>query len=53
MMILSINDTIHVFLFQQEEMEQINQRSGNTLKNDKKQVVFIEVHYFTIFKTIT
>lgn len=36
------------FLFQQEEMEQINQRSGNTLKYDKKQVVFIEVHYCII-----
>lgn len=36
------------FLFQQEEMEQINQQSENTIKKDKKQVVFIEVNYFII-----
>lgn len=29
-------------------MEQINQQSENTIKKDKKQVVFIEVNYFII-----
>lgn len=29
-------------------MEQINQQSENTIKKEKKQVVFIEVNYFII-----